>query len=72
MKSTEFTKRLAKKSKMSQAAAADQLDRVVHEILQRVREGKPANLPGLGLFGSGEDMDFGLEPKPKRPKSPRQ
>ncbi len=68
MKSTEFTKRLAKQSKLTQAAAADQLDRVVHEILQRVRKGKAASLPGLGTFSAGQEVHFGFEPTPKKPK----
>jgi nucleoid DNA-binding protein len=71
MKSSEFTKRLAKKSKMSQAAAADQLDRLVHEILERVRKGKPARLPGLGTFSSGQEVDFGFEPTSPAPKGAR-
>lgn len=65
MKSSEFSKRFAKKSKLSEAAAADQLDRVVHEILQRVRKGKSASLPGLGTFSPGKEVDFGFEPAPK-------
>lgn len=68
MKSTEFTKRLAKQSKLTRAAAADQLDRVVHEILERVRKGKPASLPGLGTFSPGQEVDFGFEPTPTKPK----
>jgi nucleoid DNA-binding protein len=71
MRNSEFRKRLAKKSKLSQAAAADQLDRVVNEILQRVRKGKPASLPGLGTFHPGLDVDCGFEPAVKTPKARR-
>jgi nucleoid DNA-binding protein len=68
MKSTEFTKRLAKQSKLSQAAAADQLSQVVHEILVKVRKGRPASLPGLGTFRPGQEVNFGFEPSPRKPK----
>ena len=68
MKSSEFSKRLAKQSKLTRGAAADQLDRVVQEILERVRKGKPASLPGLGTFRAGQEADFGFEPTPKKPK----
>jgi nucleoid DNA-binding protein len=71
MKTSEFTKRLAKKSKLSQAAAADQLDRVVNEILHRVRKGQPASLPGLGTFSLGQEGDSGFEPAPKARKGAR-
>jgi len=56
---------------MSEAAAADQLDRVVHEILERVRKGKPARLPGLGTFSSGQEVDFGFESTSPVPKGAR-
>jgi len=69
MKKADLTKRLAKQSNITQAAAADQVDRVVHEILQRVRKNQPANLPGLGTFGPGMDVDFGFESLPRKRKS---
>jgi hypothetical protein len=40
---------------VTQGEAADRLDRVVHEILVRLREGKAARLPGLGRFRAGAD-----------------
>jgi len=55
MKKAEIAKRLAKQSNITPAAAADQVDSVVSEILRRVRQGKPASLPGLGTFTSDED-----------------
>jgi len=54
MKKAAIAKRLAKQSKITPAAAADQLDTVVNEILRRVRKGKPASLPGLGTFRADE------------------
>jgi nucleoid DNA-binding protein len=55
MKKPEIAKRLAKQSNISAAAAADQVDSVVSEILRRVRKGKPASLPGLGTFTRDEN-----------------
>jgi len=50
MKKTDFARFLARRSRVSTAAAADQLDRMVHDILTQLREGKPVSLPGLGEF----------------------
>ena len=50
MKKPEITKRLARAAKVSEAEAADRLDRVVHQILSNLRAGKEAPLPGLGKF----------------------
>ncbi len=53
MKKNELAARLARQSRLTKAAAADHLDRVVHEILKRLKRGKPAALPGLGTFTPG-------------------
>lgn len=58
MKKNDFAKLLAKRSRVSTAAAADQLDRVVHNILTRLRKGKPVSLPGLGTFTPGGKAGF--------------
>ena len=53
MKKPEIAKRLARQSGVSSAEAADQLDRVVNQILSKLRQGKPAPFPGLGQFTIG-------------------
>ena len=53
MRKLEIAKRLARQSGVSNAEAADQLDRVVHQILSKLRQGKPAAFPGLGRFTPG-------------------
>ncbi len=63
MKKQELARRLAKESHITTAAAADQLDRVVHEILQRVRTGQSASLPGLGVFRPDRKEGFHLDVK---------
>ena len=58
MKKEDLTNEIARCSKISRAAAADQLDRMVGEILQRVRRGEPAEIPGLGILRPGEEVVF--------------
>ena len=50
MKKKEFTKLFARHANLSSAEAADHLDRVVNEVLRRLRAGEPAKLPGLGTL----------------------
>ena len=45
MKKPDIAKRMARESGMSEAEAADRLDRVVHQILSNLRRGRPAPLP---------------------------
>jgi nucleoid DNA-binding protein len=53
MKKPEIARSLARESGVTEAEAADRLDRVVHEILANLRSGKSASLPGLGRFRAG-------------------
>ena len=53
MKKPDIAKQLARRSHVSQAEAADRLDRVLHSILSDLRQGKEAALPGLGTFKQG-------------------
>jgi nucleoid DNA-binding protein len=55
MKKYEIARQLARRSGVTQGEAADRLDRVVREILERLRAGKPAHLPGMGHFRPGAD-----------------
>lgn len=61
MKKVNLARRLAKESHISTAAAADQLDRIVTDILKRIRKGKAASMPGLGTFRAGRGHDFQFE-----------
>jgi nucleoid DNA-binding protein len=63
MKKAEIAERMALRAGITPAEAADRLDRVVQQILARVREGKEAPLPGLGKFrqGSGGKVVFSRE-----------
>jgi nucleoid DNA-binding protein len=55
MKKPEIARRLARRSGVSEAEAADRLDRVVQQILSKLRQGREAPLPGLGSFAVGGD-----------------
>jgi hypothetical protein len=50
MKKPDLAKRLARRSGLSVGEAADQLDRTVQQIVQQLRHGREARLPGLGKF----------------------
>jgi hypothetical protein len=58
MNKGELTTRLARQTHRSKAAAADEVDRVVHQILTRLRRGEKARLPGLGTFVPGAQPAF--------------
>jgi nucleoid DNA-binding protein len=63
MKKQELARRLARRSGVSPAEAADELDRMVHRILTRLRKGQPAPLPGLGTFRPGRPWAFDFDPE---------
>lgn len=48
MKKQHLAARLARLSGISKAAAADRIDREIHQILSGLKKGKPVLLPGLG------------------------
>jgi nucleoid DNA-binding protein len=54
MRKTTLSRRLARESGVTKAQAADQLDRMVHQIVTNLRNGRAAALPGLGQFRPGK------------------
>ncbi len=60
-----MARKLAKESRMTAGAAADQVDRILSDLQKRVRKGKSASLPGLGTFRSGRNRDFQFDKEPK-------
>lgn len=64
MNKSDLAKRLAKQTNLSKAAAADRVDRVVHQIIVKLRKGQPVRLPGLGSFRPGEKWKFQFDRKP--------
>jgi len=63
MKKSDLASQLARTSDMSEAEAADELDRVTHRILSRLRQGKQVQLPGLGTFHPGPSLQFEFKRK---------
>ena len=63
MKKPEIAREWARESGVSQAEAADRLDRVVCQILAQLRKGGEAPLPGVGRFrlGAGGKVTFESE-----------
>jgi nucleoid DNA-binding protein len=48
MKREELARTLARQTKLSRAAARDQVDELVRRILKTLRQGQPVELPGVG------------------------
>jgi nucleoid DNA-binding protein len=72
MRKPEIAKRLARQSGVSNAEAADQLDRVVNQILAKLRKGKTAQFPGLGQFSPGpKGAAYQFKPKKEQPSGQR-
>jgi nucleoid DNA-binding protein len=63
MDKDDLASRLARRTQSSKAEAADEVDRVVHQILAKLRRGERAPLPGLGTFLPGQKPAFEFEPQ---------
>jgi nucleoid DNA-binding protein len=65
MKKPELAKRLARQSNSTVGEAADRLDRMVGEIVRKLKNGEAARVPGVGAFTRGRDgrVDFAPERK---------
>lgn len=53
-----LTELLVQRSKMKKSKAAEEVSRMVHEILRTTRSGQCAPLPGLGHFEPGPTPTF--------------
>ena len=60
MKREELARTLDRQAHVSGAAARDQLDELVHRILESLRGGRPVELPGLGKLVSSKDFGVTL------------
>jgi len=70
MKKQDLATRLARKTRVSRAAAADRLDRIIHDILAELKKGNPVSLPGLGTLTPGKKLNF-LSDNQQRKDKPR-
>ena len=66
MQKKDFARRLAHEAHLTPAVAADQIDAVVTRLLRRLKEGKPAEIPGLGTLLPGKAITFQPEEAPKK------
>ncbi len=48
MRTKDIADELARETHISKAAAADCVDKIVHDILKKLREGEAVRWPGLG------------------------
>ena len=48
MKREELAKKLARKTGLSNSAARNEVDELVHNILHKLRKGQQVKLPGVG------------------------
>ncbi|MGA3187158.1 MAG: HU family DNA-binding protein [Bryobacteraceae bacterium] len=48
MKREELAKTLARKTGLSKSEARNEVDELVHNILNKLRQRRPVKLPGLG------------------------
>lgn len=69
MNKKELVQWLACHADVQPAAAADQLDALVADILSRLRQGRPVELPGLGVLLRDPGQRIRFQPEPPENKS---
>ena len=65
MKKAELASHEGRRRRIAPGNAADQIDRVVSEIIRALRSGQPAELPGLGTIQPGKRWVF--HPEKRKP-----
>jgi len=67
MKKQVFSQKLARRTQLPAADAADALDTIVHDLLCRLRQGDAVTWPGLGTFlPEGQGIAFVAEAAPEK------
>jgi nucleoid DNA-binding protein len=61
MKQSALIRRFARATGLPPAVAADQLDKLVDDVITRIRRGQSARIPGLGAFPPGDRNTFEFE-----------
>lgn len=56
MRMDELIKQLAAASEITPAKAADEIDKLIYQILKKLRQGQTARIPGLGEFLPGRQF----------------
>lgn len=62
----DLTDLVAKRSRIGKSEAAEEVGQMVHQILQSLKNGQPAAIPGLGRFEPGTTPKFKFEKKTRR------
>jgi nucleoid DNA-binding protein len=52
MKRKDLARALAERSRLTQGEAQDQLDLLVHKIVRSLRQGRVAEMPGIGKLAA--------------------
>ena len=58
MKKAQLANEEARRQRVAPEHAADQMDRLVNQIIRALRKGRPAELPGLGTIEPGKRWTF--------------
>ncbi|HYW45414.1 MAG TPA: HU family DNA-binding protein [Bryobacteraceae bacterium] len=66
MNKPDIAKRIARQTGVTEAEAADGLDRVVRQILTNLRKGKETSFPGLGKFVGAPGGKVSFEPEGRK------
>jgi nucleoid DNA-binding protein len=61
MKKSVLARNVARRQGVKTGVAADQMDRVVNQIIRMLKSGRPARLPGLGTITPGKEWTFQQE-----------
>ena len=67
MKKPDIAKKIARQNGVTQAEAADHLDRLVEHILANFRKGRETKLPGLGKFTIDPERGLSFQPMERKP-----
>jgi len=51
----QVIRQLAKRSSVTQAEAADQIDKYIHDVLRKLRKGQNVPVPGVGVITPGRN-----------------
>ena len=66
MKKHDFAQKLARRSHVEPARAADAIDTIVNDLIRRLRKGESAIWPGFGTFSRTEDDKIQFSESPKK------
>ncbi len=66
MMARQLIRKLARQAQVSEAQAADSLDKLVHGIVQRLRRKEPADVPGVARLVPRDDGRVEALPLKKR------